>query len=46
MVRIVDAGTESPVWEGRADATLGENVSKALKKIDKLIRKMFVQFPP
>lgn len=46
MVRLVDAGTDSPVWEGRADKTLGENVSKALKKIDKMIRKMFEQFPP
>ena len=46
MVRLVDAGTDAPVWEGRADKTLGENVSKALKKIDKMIGKMFEQFPP
>jgi hypothetical protein len=46
LVKLVDAGSGETVWESQAQKSLGENVGKALKKIDKMIAKMFERYPP
>jgi len=46
LVRLVDAGSEKPVWHGWATKTFGENPSRVQQKVDKFIRKMFRDFPP
>ena len=47
MVDIIDAETQEPVWRGVIRKAMSDrNLSKAQKKIDKLIRKLFEDFPP
>jgi len=46
LVKLVDARTDETVWESKAQKTLGENLAKATKKIDKMIAKMFAEYPP
>ena len=46
LVRLVDAGTGTPVWHGWATKTFGENPSRVEQRVDKFVRKMFRDFPP
>jgi hypothetical protein len=46
MVRLVDAKTEKPVWAGMAEKAVGNNPTKALRKVDKMVSKIFEGFPP
>jgi hypothetical protein len=46
LVKLVDADTDEAVWQSQAQKTMGENVDKALKKIDKMVAKMFQRYPP
>ena len=47
MVDLIDAETQEPVWRSVIQKAMSDrNLSKAQKKIDKLIKKMFEEFPP
>jgi hypothetical protein len=46
MVRLVDAETDKPVWAGVAEKAVSENLTKALRKVEKMITKIFQDFPP
>lgn len=47
MVDLIDAETQEPVWRSVIRKAMSDrNLSKAQKKIDKLIKKMFEDFPP
>jgi hypothetical protein len=45
MVRLVDGQTEQPVWRALAEKTMSDKPSKALRKVDKVVTKMFADFP-
>jgi hypothetical protein len=45
VVYLIDAETEKPVWRGWAEKTMGDNPSKALRKVEKVIRKLFREYP-
>lgn len=46
LIKLVDASTDEAVWESRVQKTMGENVSSAIKKVDKMVAKMFQRYPP
>jgi hypothetical protein len=46
VVDLQDAGSERIVWRGLATATVDKTVKKLGRKIDKVVAKMFREFPP
>jgi hypothetical protein len=46
VVDLQDASSERIVWRGLATATVDKTFKKLGKKIDKVVAKMFRQFPP
>ena len=47
MIDLIDGESERPVWRGLASEVMGDpSLEKVHKKIDKLTRKMFKDFPP
>jgi hypothetical protein len=46
VVDLQDAGSEQIIWRGLATATVDRTFKKLGKKIDKVVAKMFRQFPP
>jgi hypothetical protein len=47
MVDLIDGESERPVWRGLASEVMGDpSPEKLHKKIDKITKKMFKDFPP
>jgi hypothetical protein len=46
VVDLQDAGSETIVWRGLATATVDVSFKKIGRKIDKVVAKMFREFPP
>jgi len=46
MVDLVEAASERLVWRGVAGGTVGTRPEKSEKKIDKVVGRMFRDFPP
>jgi hypothetical protein len=46
MIKLVDARTDETVWESMEQKNFSENASKALRKIEKMIARMFRHYPP
>jgi hypothetical protein len=47
IVDLIDAPSDEPVWRGVAEKVFkSPNLNKARKKIEKMIEKMFAEFPP
>ena len=42
---LTDATSGEPVWQGVAKKTFSGGKKSALKKVDKLVRKLFADFP-
>ena len=46
-IDLIDGESDRPVWRGVASEVMGDpSLEKVHKKIDKLTRKMFKNFPP
>jgi hypothetical protein len=45
-VELIDPSTKQLVWSGVAEGTVKEQKSKKLDQLDKVVGKMFDQFPP
>ena len=47
LVDLIDGESERPVWRGMANEVMGlPSMDKVRKKIDKVTKKMFKEFPP
>ena len=46
-IDLIDGASERPVWRGVANEVMADpKLEKVRKKIDKVTRKMFKDFPP
>ncbi len=46
VVDLVDAAKEKVIWRGVASSTVSGSLDRMAKKIDKMVRKLFRDFPP
>ncbi len=46
IVDLVDARTKQLIWRGEGTATLSSKMSRNEKKLNKVLKKMFGEFPP
>ena len=46
VVVLLDGNTTLQVWQAVGSRIMGQNPEKAGKKIDKMVRKMFQDYPP